>query len=126
MIECLNGRTAGWLKGEYVGRSIARHFIPALKNGSVLGNPFKPESATPISHQLVCNEYRRWLWSHINGSSTESLAIRAELQRIKRMAVEGDLKLLCWCDPLPCHAHVLRDCLMWAISNDFDFISESN
>ncbi len=28
-------------------------------------------------------------------------------------AVEGELELLCWCHPLPCHAEVVRGAVLW-------------
>jgi hypothetical protein len=40
----------------------------------------------------------------------------AELDRVARLAADGDITLLCWCNPLPCHCDVLKSYFEWVIS----------
>jgi hypothetical protein len=53
---------------------------------------------------------RRWLWGRLQepGSAQER-----ELRRLLARAVAGELELLCWCHPLPCHAEVVRGAVLW-------------
>ena len=43
--------------------------------------------------------YRQWLWDRI----LERGEVYAELKRLVRLAKQGDLTLICWCSPKPCH-----------------------
>ncbi len=36
-----------------------------------------------------------------------------ELRRLLAQARSGELELLCWCAPLPCHPEVVRSALLW-------------
>jgi hypothetical protein len=75
---------------------------------SPLGNPFVV--GRDGSRQEVIAKYRRWLWARLQepGSPQER-----ELRRLLARAVEGELELLCWCHPLPCHAEVVRGAVLW-------------
>lgn len=90
--------------GIYVGRA-----MPAIC-GSVLGNPYKvkPHGAYELDESLCL--YRRWLWQHLR---SETGAVYGELLRLKRLAKQGDLTLICWCEPAPCHANIIKSCLEW-------------
>jgi len=79
-------------KGIYIGRE-----MPG-QPGSVLGNPFKIGRDGAREEALV--KYRRWLWEQINLKNEVYL----ELKRIAGLATHGDISLLCWCAPKPCHA----------------------
>lgn len=116
MISVLNGTRSGWI-GEYVGRS-SYGLI-----GSVLGNPFKVKSHTRDEHERVVGLYRKWLWDRIKGTDELSTRVQRELQRLKSLALADDLKLECWCAPLPCHADVIKSCLEWAIATGHEFAS---
>jgi hypothetical protein len=75
--------------GEYVGRP------------SPLGNPFPLGPYTredSIAHYESFLEYHR----HHDGP------IKNELNRLANMSLAGDLTLICWCAPLPCHADVIK------------------
>jgi Domain of unknown function (DUF4326) len=49
-------------------------------------------------------KYRRWLWEQINLKNEVYL----ELKRIAELATHGDIALLCWCVPKPCHAAIVK------------------
>jgi hypothetical protein len=74
----------------------------------VLGNPFVVRRDG--SRQEVIGKYRRWLWARLQqpGSLQEQ-----ELRRLLGQARAGELELLCWCHPLPCHAEVVRGAVLW-------------
>jgi hypothetical protein len=75
---------------------------------SPLGNPYA--IGRDGSREEVIAKYRRWLWAQLQypGSPQE-----AELRRLVAKARAGDLELLCWCAPLPCHAEVVRSAMLW-------------
>ncbi|MFM7287504.1 MAG: DUF4326 domain-containing protein [Cyanobium sp.] len=72
------------------------------------GNPFVV--GRDGSREEVIAQYRRWLWAQLQkpGSPQER-----ELRRLVAQARAGELELLCWCHPLPCHAEVVRGALLW-------------
>ena len=75
---------------------------------SPLGNPFVV--GRDGSREEVIAQYRRWLWGRLQESDS---AQERELRRLLARAVEGELELLCWCHPLPCHAEVVRGAVLW-------------
>jgi hypothetical protein len=86
--------------GVYVGRP------------SLLGNPFR--MGRDGSREEVIAKYRVWLWGEIKkqGSVFNKLVELVELSK------RGDLTLVCWCSPLPCHAEILRNAIMWMLSQE--------
>lgn len=112
MISIHNGKDHGWIGKEYVGRAMKKSFYPSLKQGSPLGNPFKPVAKTEEAHKEVVAKYKGWLWLQVK---TGNPVVCGELMRLKGIALERELKLVCWCSPLPCHAEVIKDCLEWMI-----------
>ena len=95
MIRIENKRTYSG-PGQYVGRP------------SVLGNPFPMH--TESSRTEVIEKYRKWLWAKIKRNNAR---VMAELNRLQAIADNGDLVLVCWCAPLPCHADVIKKCIEW-------------
>jgi len=91
-------------EGIYIGRQ-----MPGL-TGSVLGNPFKIGRDGTREEALV--KYRRWLWEQINLKNEVYL----ELRRIAARAAYGDIALLCWCAPKPCHADLVKRAVEWMYS----------
>ncbi len=96
-----------------IGR--ARRGLGSLLPGQVyvgrpspLGNPYA--LGRDGSREQVIALYRRWLWGQLQlpGSPQE-----CELRRLLALARSGELELLCWCAPLPCHAEVVRSALLW-------------
>ena len=75
---------------------------------SALGNPFVV--GRDGSREEVIAKYRRWRWARLQEPDS---AQERELRRLLARAVEGELELLCWCHPLPCHAEVVRGAVLW-------------
>lgn len=87
--------------GEYVGR--ACYGYPE----SPLHNPYKLGKADDIRE--ILKAYRQHLLGRIEAGDR---GIIQELMRLKGLAQQGDLTLLCWCKPgYPCHAHVIAEIL---------------
>ncbi len=103
MITIENKRTNRG-EGIYIGRA-----MPGLP-GSVLGNPFKIGRDGTREESLV--KYRRWLWEQINLKNEVYL----ELRRIAELTAHGDIALLCWCAPKPCHAEIVKRAVEWMCS----------
>ena len=81
---------------------------PCVSADGVLGNPFVV--GRDGRREEVIAKYRRWLWARLQepGSPQER-----ELRRLLERARAGELELLCWCHPLPCHAEVVRGAVLW-------------
>jgi hypothetical protein len=96
-----------------IGR--ARRGLGSLLPGQVyvgrpspLGNPYA--LGRDGSREQVIAQYRRWLWAQLQAPGS---AQERELRRLLAQARSGELELLCWCAPLPCHAEVVRSALLW-------------
>ncbi len=81
-------------QGEYVGRP------------SPLGNPFP---LGPRSREKAIAQYREWLEEKVRQRDP---AVCGELDRLYKLARAGEVCLVCWCHPLPCHAEVIRQTLL--------------
>lgn len=77
-------------------------------SGSPLGNPFYLADANnDKQRKAVIDSFRAWFIKH-----KEDLKVKEELDRIRLLHEKGDVTLICWCSPKPCHAEVIRDFLM--------------
>ncbi|MGB3205202.1 MAG: DUF4326 domain-containing protein [Crinalium sp.] len=109
-INILNGYQSGWDKGHYIGRA------GKGRKGSALANPFKLVNAEDSAQRAwVIQRYREWLWQQIQASNP---VVINELLLLKKQAEEGDLNLLCFCAPRPCHGNVIKSCVEWLILSD--------
>src|SRR5262245_22610615 len=81
--------------GIYVGRAMPRLNLA----GSVLGNRCPGKT-----RQERIAAYRIWLWQQIKLRNE----VYDELRRIAALAKQGDVTLICWCTPQPCHIEVIR------------------
>lgn len=95
--------------GVYVGRSMRDI------QGSVLGNPFKVKPHGPHERAESVGLYRRWLWEHIRRGAGD---VYEELVRLKNLAAQGDLALVCWCAPLACHADIIKAAIEWLMKRE--------
>lgn len=86
--------------GEYIGR------------GSPLGNPYPIDNATGNTRKVVIDCYRIWLKEQID---TNNKLVCNELNRLVGLAQQGELKLQCFCAPLPCHGDVIKQVLLEAM-----------
>jgi hypothetical protein len=82
--------------GIYVGR------------GSVLGNPFVV--GRDGDRTEVIRRYRVWLWAEMR---KEGIVFQ-EIKRLLEIWQEnGNIALLCYCFPKPCHAQIIGCALIW-------------
>lgn len=96
-IEVFNKKTfSGY--GEYVGRP------------GPLGNPYthmKNHHNAPVKVKSRAEAIQRcdeWLDKALNEDTPQ----RSEFARLLRIyQTTGSLRLLCWCEPLPCHARLI-------------------
>jgi len=78
---------------------------------SALGNRWSSKAWAMAGTVVVATRdeavdaFEAWLYA---GGANEP-AVQRELQRIARLAREGDVTLICWCAPHRCHAEVIRD-----------------
>ena len=80
--------------GVYVGRP------------TVLGNPY---TLKEYHRTDAIARYRLWLRQQWRRGG----AVRQELERLAaKYRRDGQLTLLCWCAPLPCHADVIREAVL--------------
>ena len=82
--------------GEYIGRP------------SPLGNPFT--IGRDGTRDEVIAKYRTWLNDRLHDEDTTA---SDELMRLCKLAEVGDLTLVCWCAPLPCHGDVIKNAIEW-------------
>jgi len=97
MIQVISLRGRGGVRpvGVYVGRP------------SALGNPCLV--GRDGTHEDVIARYRRWLRAQWRRGG----AVRQELERLAaQYRRDGQLTLLCWCAPRPCHADVIREAVL--------------
>ena len=89
--------------GEYIARP------------SVLGNPFRigPDG----NRAMVIEKYRQWLWARIKDHQGPEWD---ELQRLASIARDGELVLICWCAPLPCHGDIIKAAIEWLLSQPLE------
>lgn len=75
---------------------------------SPLNNPFKMSKT--IGREEMIEHYAAWLDAQL--AQPDSAAAR-EMARLRQILEErGELTLVCWCAPLPCHGDAIRDRLL--------------
>ena len=73
---------------------------------SALGNPFLLKSAGgPYTREESIRLFDESLQERLEAKDP---AVCRAMNDLYERALEGDLKLMCVCDPLPCHAHVIK------------------
>jgi len=78
---------------EYVGR------------GSPLGNPYPMKDASETERNRVCDQYQVWFdFMLANAEPT----FMEELNRLTKIAMNGDLSLGCYCAPKRCHGQTIK------------------
>lgn len=81
-----------------------------IGRGSPLGNPWSHKLGTKAKY-LVKNraesikKFEEFIRHEIKNKNPE---ICGEIRRIIRLARNGDVNLVCFCDPLPCHGGVIK------------------
>ena len=105
MITVVNNRDNS--HGFYIGR------------GSSIGNPYV--IGKDGDRNQVINKFRKYFYrevnrdeflNHVNGSSDEiKTTIEYVLVDMFQQALQGDLKLVCFCVPLGCHGDIIKNFL---------------
>lgn len=82
-------------------RAMPRGYSIYIGRPSPLGNPFRigPDG----DRARVVELYRQWIEIKIEDNDP---CVVDELRRIKEA---GDVNLVCWCSPLPCHGDVIKE-----------------
>lgn len=76
------------------------------REGSPLGNPFRPADASDGERERVIALYRTWLWEQLQADTPA----RREFVHLATRVAAGDKVMLgCWCAPKHCHCHVIAD-----------------
>ncbi|WPF87546.1 DUF4326 domain-containing protein [Cyanobacterium aponinum AL20118] len=113
-LSVVNGKVEGFENCIYIGRG------GKGKKGSPLANPFKIGKDT---REQVISKYRVWLWEQIQSggvykhrsqvavTTPRNQAVIDELNRIRNLAKTHDVKLACFCSPLPCHGDIIIRCI---------------
>ena len=91
MIRVVNKRTYEG-PGEYIGRP------------SIFGNPYKDGT-----REENVAKYK----PYFNKRYAEDEAFKAAVHALAAHALAGELILICWCDPLPCHGHIIRNFIQY-------------
>lgn len=82
----------------------------------LLGNPFPIGHGLDSTREQVIERYRQWLARRLREGDPE---IRKELLRLGKLEAEGKtIGLVCWCDPLPCHAHIVACASQYLLRTD--------
>lgn len=94
--------------GKLADKMFAAH--PEMRDGTALGNPFKPQGYGVIEDCL--KDYRRWLDVRIRPRNADMLHVgrpaRDTLDSIKESTA-----LACWCKPEPCHGDIIVRAWNW-------------
>lgn len=95
-------------EGEYIGRP------------SLLGNPFSHLSKSAASHKVESVEeaifrYEKWLKDELikDGPVKRQFDLL-----VKKYKSTGELILICWCKPSPCHGDVIRKLILEHIERE--------
>ena len=84
--------------GYYIGRP------------SALGNPFK--IGADGNRNETIDKYRAWLTEALKND----VSVKREFDAlVAAYAAFGELILVCWCAPLPCHGEVIREFIEKAV-----------
>ena len=84
-----------------------------IHRGFILGNPFTHIQDKPTLAKYICQSreeailnYEKYLNEKIAEKDND---ICNELNRIYKLALKGDVNLLCYCFPKPCHGNIIRN-----------------
>jgi hypothetical protein len=116
-MQVINGGRDGWIDAHYIGRAMSGR---NPRTGSALGNPFPAKAKTQAEHNRVVALYRSWLWEQVKAGNS---VVCSELQTLLLNHQQGgNVKIACWCAPLPCHGDVVKACIEWADRTGYSFL----
>jgi len=111
MIKVINKKNSPYVKGEYIGRP------------SILGNPYTHLKTSKFKDLILVKTrnqsvefYDKWL----EESLKNNVDVYLEFERLVDLYIQkSELNLICWCDPLPCHGHILREYIFKRVKEKF-------
>lgn len=78
---------------------------------SPLGNPYPMADKNDDQERTdVIAKYRAWLWERMKGNTMQMNELRRLLDLEKKY---GNVTLICWCKPKPCHGDIIVCALEW-------------
>lgn len=84
-----------------------------IGRGSPLGNPYTSIQSKKTKADFVVNtreeaisNYQKWLSTKMAQNNEE---VMNEIYRIRNLAQEGDVNLVCYCKPQACHGDILKN-----------------
>lgn len=91
-------------RGTYIGRSREPKYAP-------FGNPFTHLDYGLAEYKVATREesierYKTWVWDHYRDDEYFRICLHALVRSYLR---SEEIILVCWCDPLPCHGHILKE-----------------
>jgi len=94
MIRVVNKKTFKG-RGVYIGRP------------SIFGNPF---TMSKESDRVDCiQKYKGWFWTQYHTDQKFYIAVH----ELAEQARKGELILICWCAPKPCHGDIIKDFIQY-------------
>jgi hypothetical protein len=97
---------------------------------SALGNPYEMDKTQ--TREMVVTAHKKYLWDCIKKAAIDpcqfpsldtSLAIAPTFKLVEVGVVlsrlesivfaKTNIRLLCWCNPLPCHGDTIKSCILW-------------
>lgn len=79
---------------------------------SPLGNPFPLGMKNDDKARAeVIAKYRTWLWKEMQQSNSRVMVELRHLIQLEQ--THGNVSLICWCKPKPCHGDVIIKALAW-------------
>lgn len=94
-------------EGEYIGRYNYYYGLEA----SPLKNPYSGQNNYDSKLNLI-SRFKKFL-----KDLTEDSPQWKEIRRLQKLYQDkGELTLLCWCDPLPCHGEVIKSAILGDIN----------
>jgi len=81
---------------------------------SPLANPYVINEVN--SRDEVIQLFRKWLWKKVNDNNSQQYS---ELKHLTEIVKSGKvLVLVCYCKPLPCHADIIKNAILWMLNNE--------
>jgi len=72
--------------------------------GSPLGNPFAMKG--PMDRDRVCDEYKHYFYRSVEVIGDRGML--NQLNKIAKLAEEGNVNLVCFCAPKRCHCETIK------------------
>src|SRR5262245_27485962 len=87
-----------------------RQYVFPIHRPYPLGNPFH---VAQYGREQAIACYRRWLWRQIQQQGRAYAALCEIAERLG----QGDVFLVCYCAPLPCHGDIVAAAVQWLLAS---------